>query len=85
MAHTSRARASRMADLVDSPTSTRPAVVPPNVPVPTGRLYAMHRLLACSLTVHAIARGVAVYHTCLERSMSTLVMLVLSLTQTRYV
>ena len=35
VAHTNRARASRMADLVDSPTSTRPAVVPPNVPVPT--------------------------------------------------
>lgn len=31
----------------------------------------MHRLLACSLTVHAIVRGVSVYHTCLERSMST--------------
>ena len=31
----------------------------------------MHRLLACSLTVHAVARSVSVYHTCLERSMST--------------
>jgi hypothetical protein len=35
------------------------------------RLHAVHHLPGCSLTVHAIARGVSSYHACLERSMST--------------